>query len=134
MYTIAQILAGVPDRKPASDASAIIRALETIAGASGADTVDQGLQFLVPSGTTNGTVMPNRPSTTNGFTLFLGDGDVVTGYFAAVGFTPSGAPSNTISYGPYSGGAVVDVPQAGRSRTFFVTTITGTPQAIWVQR
>lgn len=133
--TIADILNGVVGPLPTSDAAAIVKALGLVQASGGTPaTVDQGLQFLVPAGTTNGTVMPNRPATTDGFTLYLGDADVVTGYFAAVGFSPSGAPAATISYGPYSGGAVVDVPQASRGRTFFVTAITGTPQAIWVQR
>lgn len=100
----------------------------------GGPVTPQGDQFLVPAGTTNGTVMPNRPAYTSGFTLFMGDGDVVTGYFHELPFTPSGAPGLTNTYGPYDGGLIVNVPEAAGSRNFFVTSITGTPQAIWVQR
>jgi hypothetical protein len=95
---------------------------------------NQGSLFAVPAGTTNGTAMPNKPTYTDGFTLYMAQGDVVTGYFHDLPFTPSGVPSITVTYDATDSAQIVDVPQAGGNRNFFVTATSGSPTAIWVQR
>ena len=96
----------------------------------GGDSVDQG-NLQVPTASTNGTELPNRPSVTSGVVIAVAAGASITWYLANTGFVPVGAPANTKTFVPASGSAEYSIRLSG-TKSVFVTAVSGAVVFNWV--
>jgi len=86
-----------------------------------------GSLALIPSGSTNGTIIGTKPANARGVRMYLASGDVVT--YAIVSAAPSSAPI-TFTITGVTGGSIFDETLNGQD--IYITSITGTPKFRWM--